>query len=70
MSDLIVPNIICFQKQKTLNTLNNIAGQLKGVLFDLRACNFLHANISLRARCLHSRHRAHNLSTPAMSVIH
>ena len=64
MSDRIVPNIIWFQKQKKLNTLNNIAGQLKGVLFDLRACNFVHAKISLRARCVYARHRVCNLSSP------
>ena len=65
MSDRIVLNITCFQKQKKLNTLNNIAGLLKGVLFDLHARNFVHAKISLRARCVYARLRARNLSSPA-----
>ena len=45
MSDLIVLNIICFQTRKQLATLNNIGVPLKGVLIDLRACNFVHAKI-------------------------
>ena len=55
MSDLIVPNIICFQTQKQLATLNNVWVLLKGVLIDLRARNFVHAKTSLRARCVHAR---------------
>ena len=42
---------------KQLNTLNNIAALLKGVLFDLQACNFVHARISLHARCTHAHHQ-------------
>ena len=64
MSDLIVPNIICFQTQKQLTTLNNIRVLLKSVLIDLRARNFVHAKTSLRARCVHARHRARNLLSP------
>ena len=63
MSDFIVPNIICFQTQKQFNTLNNIGILLKGVLIDLRACNFVHVKTYLRARCIHTRHRACNLSS-------
>ena len=47
MSDVLVPNIICFQIQKQLATLNNIRVLLKGGLIDLRACNFMHAKTSL-----------------------
>ena len=68
MSDHIVLNIICFQNQKELNTLNNIAGQLKGVLFDLHALNFVHAKISFHALCVHAHHCAHNLLSPAYAV--
>ena len=39
MSDLIVPNIICFQTQKQLASLNKIRVLLKSVLTDLRARN-------------------------------
>ena len=41
MSDLVVPNIICFRAQKQLATLNNIRVLLKSVLIDLCACNFV-----------------------------
>ena len=54
MSDPIVPNIICFQTQKQLATLNNVRVLLKGGLIDLHARNFAHAKTSLRARCMHS----------------
>ena len=36
------------------------------VLTDLRARNFVHPKTSLRARCVHARHRARNLSSPAV----
>ena len=49
---------------KKLNTLSNIGALLKGVLFHLRARNFVQARISLRARCVHARHRACNFSSP------
>ena len=65
MSSLIVPNIICFQTQKQLTSLNNIRVLLKSVLTDLRARNFVRAKASLRARYVHTRHRARNLSSPA-----
>lgn len=45
-------------------TLNNMGVLLKGGLTHLCACNFLHVNISLHARCTHARQRAHNLSSP------
>ena len=64
MSDLVLSNIICFQTQKQLTTLNNIRVLLKSVLIDLRARNFVHVKTSLRARCVHARHRACNLSRP------
>ena len=67
MSDLVLSNIICFQTQKQLTTLNNIRVLLKSVLIDLRAGNFVHAKTSLRARCVHARHHAHNLSSPALT---
>ena len=51
MSDLIVPNIICFQTQKELATLNNMGVLLYVVLIDLHAHKFVHAKTSLRA-CL------------------
>ena len=66
MPDHIVPNIICFQILKKLITLNNVGVLVKSVLIDLRARNFVHAKISLRACCVHARHRARNLSSPAM----
>ena len=50
MSDLIVLNIICFQTQKQLATLNSTGVLLKGILIDLRARNFVRAKTSLRAR--------------------
>ena len=50
MSNLIVPNIICFQTQKQLASLNNIRVLLKTVLTDLCARNFVRAKTSLRAR--------------------
>ena len=65
MSDLVVSNIICFQTQKQLATLNKIQVLLKSVLIDLCACNFVHAKTSLYARCVHTCHRAQNLSSPA-----
>ena len=61
MLDLIVPNIICFQIQKQLATLNSIAVLLKVVLIDLRARNFVRAKTSLHARCVHVRNHARNL---------
>ena len=64
MSDLIVPNIICFQTQKQLTTLKNVGVLVKSVLIDLRARNFIHAKTSLRVLCVHARHRARNLSSP------
>ena len=64
MSSLIVPNIICFQTQKQLTSLNNIRVLLKSVLTDLRARNFVRVKTSLRARYVHARHRARNLSSP------
>ena len=64
MSNLIVPNIICFQTQKQLASLNNIRVLLKSVLTDLRARNFVRAKTSLCARYVHALHRARNLSSP------
>ena len=46
------------------NGLNNVRVLLKSVLIDLRARNFVHAKTSLRARCVHARHRARNFSSP------
>ena len=45
MSDIVLPNIICFQTQKQHTILNNIWALLKSVLIDLRA-----RETSLRAR--------------------
>ena len=64
MSDLIVPNIICFQTQKWLTILNNIRVLPKGVLTDLHSCNFVHVITSLRVCCMHTCHCACNLSSP------
>ena len=64
MSDLIAPNIICFQTRKQLATLNRIRVLLKGVLTDLRERNFIRTKTFLCARCVHARHHAHNLSSP------
>ena len=61
MSYLAVPNIICFQTQKQLATLNNMPVLIKSVLIDLRVRNFVHAKISLRAHYMHTRHHARNL---------
>ena len=65
MSDRIVPSIICFQKQKQPDTLNNIPVLLKSVLIDLCARNFVHAKTYLRANCVHARHHVLNLLSPA-----
>ena len=51
-----------------LATLNSIGVLLKGVLIDLHARNFLHAKTSLRARCVHARDRARNLSSPGKNT--
>ena len=68
MSDLIVPNIICFQTQKQLATLNSIGVLPEGVLINLRARNFVHMKTSLRARCAHARNRPRNLSSPGPPI--
>ena len=68
MSDLIVPDIFCFQKQKQLANLNNIQVLLKSVLIDLCACNFVHTKTSLCAPCMHTRHRMCNLSSPRKNM--
>ena len=47
MSDPSVLNIICFQTQKQLPTLNNTQLLHKGVSIDLHACNLVHAKTSL-----------------------
>ena len=44
-------------------TLNNIGVLIKGVVIDLRVRNFVHAKISLRARCAQARHRVRSLSS-------
>ena len=62
MSGLIVLNIICFETQKQLATLNNIGILLKAILIDLCAHNFGQAKTSSGANCMHTRHRARNLS--------
>ena len=67
MSNLVVPNIICFQTQKQLATLNNIWVLLKSVLVDLHAHNFVHLKTHLRACCVHGRQCAHNLWSPETS---
>ena len=64
MSDLVVPSVICIQTQKQLTNLSNIRTLTKSVLTDLRARNFVHDKTSLRARCVHARHRACNLLRP------
>ena len=63
---LVVPNIICFQIRKKLATLNSIRVLFKSILTDLRARNFVHAKTFLRARYVHARDRARNLSSPAL----
>ena len=52
MSDLAVPNIICIQTQKQFAT----------------SPNFVDAKTSLHTRCVHARHRVHNLSNPEFNV--
>ena len=69
MSDLIVPNIICFQTEKQLAALNNIGVLLNGVLIDLRTRNFMHAKTYLRALNMHARLRARNLSSPDCGLL-
>ena len=61
--------LLCFQTQKQLATLNNMQALLKSVLIDLRTRNFVHAKTSLRARCLHIRHRARNLSSLVVTSV-
>ena len=68
MSDLVVPNIFCFQTQKQLPTLNNIRVLLKSVLIDyvqVISCT----RKPLRARCVHARHLARDLSSPDLVSI-
>ena len=67
MSQIIVSNIICFQTQKYLTTLNKIGVLLKSILIYLSARNFVHAKTYLRARCVHARNRARNLSSPGVT---
>ena len=55
-----------FSYTKKLATLNSIGILFKGVLTNLRARNFVPAKTSLRARCVHARNRARNLSSPAL----
>ena len=62
-NDSIMPNNICFPTQ-LLTTLNNIRALLKSDLIDLSTRNFVHAKTSLRARCVHARHRERNLLSP------
>ena len=50
---------------KKLTTLHRIGVLLKGILIESHVRNFVHAKISLRACCVHARHRACNLSSPA-----
>ena len=38
-------------------------------MIDLRAHNFVHVKTSLRARCMHARNRAHNLSSPSFNFL-
>ena len=52
---------------KQLTTLKNIIVLLKGFLIDLRAFNFVHAKTFLPACCVHARHLAYNLSSPALT---
>ena len=70
MSDLIVPNIICFQKQKQLVTLNNIQVLLKSVSIDLAAYNVMHMKTSLTlcARCIHACDHVHSLLSPEINL--
>ena len=68
MSDLIVPNIICFQTQKQLATLNNIGELLKGDLIHLHAHNFVHVKTSLHAWCMHTCHCVCNLSSSVTEI--
>ena len=60
----VVPSIICFQTHIQLVILNNIRVLLKSVLTNFRAGIFVHVKTSLRARCVHARHRVPNLSSP------
>ena len=66
VSDIIVPNIICFQTQKQLTTLNSIGVLLKRVLIDLCAYNFVHAKTSSHAHCMHTCNHMQNLSSAVM----
>ena len=56
-----------FSDKKQLGTLNNIRVLLKGVLIDLHAHNFMHGKTFLHACCMHTRHHACNLSSPAIA---
>ena len=69
MSYLIVLNIICFQTQKQLTTLNNIRVLLKGILIDLHAHNFMHVKTFLHTRCPLARRGARSLLRPDISII-
>ena len=68
MSDLVLSNIICFQTQKQLTTLNNIRVLLISVLIDLHAHNFVQVKTSLCARYMHTNHHVHNLSSPEIPL--
>ena len=69
MSDLIVPNIICFQTQEKPATVNEVRVLLEGVLTDLCARNFVHAKTTLRACCVYARHCACNLSSSVSNQV-
>ena len=66
MSDRVVRNIICFQTQKQVTTLNNTQVSLKSVLIDLHASSFMHTKASLHACWAHACHCAGNLLSPGV----
>ena len=67
MLDFSVLNI-CMQTQKQLTNLNNFRALLESLSIDLHARNFVHAKTFLRARCVHARHCARNLQSPALEI--
>ena len=61
MSDLIVPVII--SDTEVTHYINNIRVLVNCIMIDLRAHNFVHGKTSFCARSVHTRHRAHKLSS-------
>ena len=54
---------------RSLCAKHYLLSDTKVILNDLCARNFMHTKTSLRARCVHARHRARNLSSPVEHIL-